>query len=112
MEIRTLTAQERMQVATLLGGWRLAERWSAGDRFRQQAKSDPSWHHENVFVALEHRGNRSHPMDEAKARFRCVNPVGFASRLDVDLFDGEDGAAFLRRILPPDAMVFWPADRF
>ena len=51
-------------------------------------------------------------MDEAKARFRCVNPVGFASRLDVDLFDGEDGAAFLRRILPPDAMVFWPADRF
>jgi hypothetical protein len=30
----------------------------------------------------------------------------------VDLLPDEDGAAFLRRILPPDAMVFWPADRF
>ena len=53
MEIRTITAQERMKVAALLDGWRLAEGWSAGDRFRQQAEWDPTWHDENVFVALE-----------------------------------------------------------
>lgn len=111
MEIRTLTAQDRTQVASLLDGCRLAEGWSAGDRFRQQAKCDPSWHHENVFVALENGGIRSHPMGEAEASFRCVNLIGFASRLDVDLLDDDDGAAFLRRILPPDAMAFWPADR-
>ncbi len=72
----------------------------------------PTFDDIGLTVALEHRGIRSHPMDEAKASFRCVNLIGFASRLDVDLLDDEDGAAFLRRILPPDAMVFWPADRF
>ena len=69
-------------------------------------------HDIGLTVALEHRGIRPHPMDEAKASFRCVNLIGFASRLDVDLLPDEDGAGFLRRILPPDAMVFWPADRF
>lgn len=72
----------------------------------------PTFDDIGLTVALEHRGIRSHPMDEAKASFRCVNLIGFASRLDVDLLADEDGAAFLRRILPPDAMVFWPADRF
>lgn len=72
----------------------------------------PTFDDIGLTVALEHRGIRSHPMDEAKASFRCVNLVGFASRLDVDLLPGEDGVGFLGRILPPDAMVFWPADRF
>lgn len=63
-------------------------------------------------VALEHRGVNSHPMDDARASLRCVNLIGFASRLYVDLLPDEDGAAFLERILPPGAMVFWPADRF
>lgn len=72
----------------------------------------PTFDDIGLTVALEHRGIRSHPMDEAKANFRCVNLIGFASRLDVDLLPDEDGAGFLRRILPPDAMVFWPADRF
>jgi len=72
----------------------------------------PTFDDLGLTVALEHRGIRSHPMDEAKASFRCVNLIGFASRLDVDLLADEDGGAFLQRILPPDAMVFWPADRF
>lgn len=72
----------------------------------------PTFDDIGLTVALEHRGIRSHPMDEAKASFRCVNLIGFASRLDVDLLPSEDGSAFLQRILPPDAMVFWPADRF
>jgi GNAT superfamily N-acetyltransferase len=72
----------------------------------------PTFDDIGLTIALEHRGIRSHPMDDARASFRCVNLIGLASRLDVDLLAEEDGAAFLRRILPPDAMVFWPADRF
>jgi GNAT superfamily N-acetyltransferase len=72
----------------------------------------PTFDDIGLIVALEHRGIRSHPMDDAGASFRCVNLIGIASRLDVDLLPDEDGPAFLRRILPPDAMVFWPADRF
>ena len=56
MEIRTLVAQERMIVASLLDGWPLAEGWTAGDRFRQEVEHDPAWRDENVFVAaLEDR---------------------------------------------------------
>lgn len=72
----------------------------------------PTFDDIGLTVALEHRGIRSHPMDEAKASFRCVNLIGIASRLDVDLLPDEEGTDFLRRILPPDAMVFWPSDRF
>jgi len=72
----------------------------------------PTFDDIGLTVALEHRGIRSHPMDNARASFRCVNLIGIASRLDVDLLAEEDGRAFLHRILPPDAMVFWPADRF
>jgi GNAT superfamily N-acetyltransferase len=72
----------------------------------------PTFDDIGLTVALEHRGVRSHPMDDARASFKCVNLIGIASRLDVDLLTDEDGRAFLKRILPPDAMVFWPADRF
>jgi len=72
----------------------------------------PTFDDLGLTVALEHLGIRSHPMDDARANFRCVNLIGLASRLDVDLLADEDGTAFLQRILPPDAMVFWPADRF
>ena len=72
----------------------------------------PTFDDIGLTVALEHLGIRSHPMDDARANFRCVNLIGFASRLDVDLLAEEDGNGFLHRILPPDGMVFWPADRF
>jgi GNAT superfamily N-acetyltransferase len=72
----------------------------------------PTFDDIGLSVALESRGIHSHPMDDPGASLRCVNLAGFAARLDVDLFAGEDGPKFLRRILPPDAMVFWPADRF
>jgi GNAT superfamily N-acetyltransferase len=72
----------------------------------------PTFDDIGLMVALEHRGVLSNPVDDARASFRCVNLTGFAARLDVDLFSEEDGRAFLERILPPDGMVFWPADRF
>jgi len=72
----------------------------------------PTFDDIGLSVALEGRGIHSHPMDDPGAALRCVNLIGFAARLDVDLFPKEEGPAFLQRILPPDAMVFWPADRF
>lgn len=72
----------------------------------------PTFDDIGLTVALESRGILSHPMDDSRAGLRCVNLIGLASRLDVDLLPDEDGPRFLQRILPPDAMVFWPADRF
>ena len=72
----------------------------------------PTFDDIGLIVALEHRGIRSHPMDHSPASFRCVNLIGLAARLDVDLLPDEDGSGFLKRILPQDSMVFWPADRF
>ncbi len=72
----------------------------------------PTFDDIGLTVALEHRGIRSVPMDDARASVRCLNLPALASRLDVDLLPAEDGASFLRRILPPDGMVYWPADRF
>ena len=68
----------------------------------------PTFDDIGLTVALEQRGIRSHPMDDSSASFRCVNLIGLAARLDVDLLPDEDGTAFLQRILPPDGMVFWP----
>ncbi len=72
----------------------------------------PTFDDIGLIVALEQRGIRSHPMHATSGNFRCVNLIGFAARLDVDLLPDEGGTGFLQRILPPDAMVFWPADRF
>lgn len=72
----------------------------------------PTFDDIGLTVALEHRGIRSHPMDDARASLRCINVVALTKRLDIELRPGEDGSAFLTRILPPDGMVFWPADRF
>jgi GNAT superfamily N-acetyltransferase len=72
----------------------------------------PTFDDIGLIVALEERAIRSHPMAISAASYRCVNLIGLAARLDVDLLPDEDGVGFLRRILPPDSMVFWPADRF
>jgi predicted N-acetyltransferase YhbS len=63
-------------------------------------------------VSLEHEGLASHPVDDDTGLIRCLNIHALAARLDVELLPDEDEAAFLRRILPPDGFVFWPADRF
>jgi len=63
-------------------------------------------------VSLEHEGVASHPVDDDTGLIRCLNIHALAARLDVDLLSDEDEPAFLRRILPPDGFVFWPADRF
>jgi GNAT superfamily N-acetyltransferase len=63
-------------------------------------------------VGLEHEGMVSHSLDDDTGHIRCLNISALAARLDVELLPDETGAGFLRRILPPDGFVFWPADRF
>lgn len=46
------------------------------------------------------------------AMFAVLDAAALARRLGVPRRPGEDDAAWLRRVLPPDRFAFWPADRF
>ncbi|MDP6979537.1 MAG: GNAT family N-acetyltransferase [Myxococcota bacterium] len=72
----------------------------------------PAFDDLQLTVALEHRGLTSHPIADPTAMLRCLNLESLADRLDIALFPDEGPARFLERILPRDALVFWPADRF
>ena len=72
----------------------------------------PTFDDIGLTVGLEHAGVTSHPVPDQSGLIRCLNITALAARLDVALLEGEDEASFLRRILPPDGFVFWPADRF
>ena len=63
-------------------------------------------------VALEQRGVASHPLEDPTTMLRCIDADGLARRLDAARLPGEEADRFLKRILPPDGLVFWPADRF
>ena len=63
-------------------------------------------------VCLEHEGISSHSLDDERGLIRCLDLDALAARMDVDRMPGEDEAAFMQRILPPDGFVFWPADHF
>ena len=63
-------------------------------------------------VALEQRGFTSHPFEDPTTMLRCLNMNAMAQRLDIALFPDEVPEEFLKRILPQDTLVFWPADRF
>ena len=39
-------------------------------------------------------------------------PTMLTTNPDVILTEMKDGTGVLRRILPPDGMVYWPSDRF
>lgn len=80
-------------------------------RFRSVAVM-PSFDDLSLTVALENRGVRSRPIEDRSAMLRCLDTKALARRLDISLLPGEEGEAFLRRILPPQDVVFWPADRF
>ena len=71
----------------------------------------PAFDDLQLTVALEHRGLTSHPVADRSAMLRCLDLEALASRLDLALFPHESPSQFLERILPRDALVFWPADR-
>ncbi len=63
-------------------------------------------------VSLEQRGVSAHPLDDPSAMIRCLSARGLAERLGVSLLPDETSEEFVRRMLPADSFVFWPADRF
>ncbi len=72
----------------------------------------PTFDDIGLTVGLEHEGVTSHPFDDDSGMIRCLDVSALAARLDVELLPAEDEASFLKRILPPEGFVFWPADRF
>jgi GNAT superfamily N-acetyltransferase len=63
-------------------------------------------------VSLEQRGIHAQVVDDPTNMLQCLDPGALAARLDVSLRSGETPVEFLKRVLPPENFVFWPADRF
>ncbi|MCZ6785112.1 MAG: GNAT family N-acetyltransferase [Proteobacteria bacterium] len=63
-------------------------------------------------VAIEGRRVSTHPVDDPANMLLCLSAPALAERLDVSLLPGETGEEILRRLLPEQSLVFWPADRF
>lgn len=63
-------------------------------------------------AALAARGVTGRLVDDPTVKWRCLAPEALARRLEVPLAPEEGPEAYLRRVFPPGASVFWPADRF
>lgn len=63
-------------------------------------------------AALTARGVRIQAMGDPNAMLRCLDPKALCAAAGVDPRPGESDEALLRRVLPPERTLFWPADRF
>ncbi len=72
----------------------------------------PSFDDVPLTVVLEQRGVASHPLEDPSTMLRCLDPDALARRIGASRLPAEGAQDFLGRILPPDGLVFWPADRF
>ena len=72
----------------------------------------PSFDDLPLTVSLEQRGISAQVVDDPTNMLQCLNAEALAARLDVSLEPGETPNEFLKRVLPPESFVFWPADRF
>ncbi len=52
------------------------------------------------------------PVEDPTNMRRCLDGAALSRRRDAPICEGETAQQFLRRALPPDGFVFWPADRF
>jgi GNAT superfamily N-acetyltransferase len=62
--------------------------------------------------ALAARGIRVQPLGDPNAMLRCLDAKALCAAAGVDVLPGESDEDLLRRVLPPDRTLFWPADRF
>jgi predicted N-acetyltransferase YhbS len=62
--------------------------------------------------SLAARGVLVKHFEEKGSMFRVLNAGALAQRLGTSLAPGESPEAMLARLLPPQHLVFWPADRF
>jgi hypothetical protein len=51
-------------------------------------------------------------MGDPNAMLRCLDPKALCAAAGVDPRPGERDEDLLRRVLPPERTLFWPADRF
>lgn len=65
-----------------------------------------------LVVGLESRGIAARGVDDPENMLQCLDAEALAARLQVSRLADEPPSDFLRRILPPEHFVFWPADRF
>ena len=63
-------------------------------------------------VFLEQRGISAQVIDDPTNMLQCLDAEALGVRLDVPLRSEETPGEFLKRVLPPERFVFWPADRF
>lgn len=63
-------------------------------------------------AALAARGVLVKHFEEKGSMLRVVNAEALARRFGASLGPGESPESMLQRLLPPERLVFWPADRF
>lgn len=71
-----------------------------------------SAHDSELEAALAARGLSVASTSDTSMMFQCIDPQGLAGDLGIALLPAETPNAFLRRVLPPERLVVWPADRF
>jgi GNAT superfamily N-acetyltransferase len=63
-------------------------------------------------AALATRGVLVKHFEEKGSMLRVVNAAALAQRFGASLDPGESPESMLQRLLPPERLVYWPADRF
>ena len=89
----------------------LADAEEAPDSLRQSMLL-PSLDDLPLVVGLERRGIAARGVDDPENMLQCLDVEALAARLRVSRLADEAPSDFLRRVLPPEHFVFWPADRF
>jgi hypothetical protein len=72
----------------------------------------PAFDDLQLTLALEECGITSKPFEDPSGMVRCFDAEALSKRLDAPLLENETAGEFVERVLPPDGLVFWPADRF
>ena len=72
----------------------------------------PSFDDLPLTVSLEQRGISAQLVDDPTSMLLCLDADALGARLEVSVRSDETPTEFLKRVLPPENFVFWPADRF
>lgn len=72
----------------------------------------PSFDDLPLTVSLEQRGISAQVVDDPTNMLLCLDAEALGTRLEVSVRSDETPTEFLKRVLPPENFVYWPADRF
>jgi GNAT superfamily N-acetyltransferase len=95
---------------------RAADPWERSGRptaeLRRVAVTVPLRHAPDLAAALGRAKIEAREGGDTKTMLACLDAAGLAAQLGERPLAGEAPNDFLARLLPPDDLVFWPADRF